>query len=192
MHEVVNLDDVCEWAASEENVWEFLENVKWNILVNNPNEFVTIKEIAKALNWQFGGHATVLHFLCRSLGLSPDMEIEERKDEKHSLVAYKYKPDTQGDRWTGLSRQESYQSFITNVIKQAVQYEKERTPLFIWYEIYCGKLYHSCITKIVKFFKDVKREKEDERRYKLLDEFEEKEKQLRKSRMEEMRARIEL
>ncbi len=113
MPDVMSLDEVFEWATSEINVWEFLENVKWDILVNKPNKFVTINEIAEKLNWQFEGYIEVMHFLCLPLSRLPD--IERREDTDHSLVAYMYKPAKLVDEWTKLNRQESYHSFIKKV-----------------------------------------------------------------------------
>lgn len=169
MAEVMNLDEVYEWATSEENVWKFLENVKWNILVNTPNKFVTINEIAKKLNWQFEEHAPEMSILCLPLSLSPEIEIEHRKDEEYSLEAYKYKQDIEkeGNR---LSRQKSYQSFIINVVEQGKQYEKEGTSPRIWSAIYRGMLYYTFLIEVVKFFKDVKREEELEKGDKRLEE----------------------
>jgi len=154
----VSLDEVEEWGTREENVWEFLESVKWDILVNNPDKFVAIKEIAKTLNWQFEGYAKFLHFLCLPLNLSPDIKIEEREDENHSLVAYKYKPDAKGT----IQKQESYctyRSFISMVEQEAMN----------WWDIYTVKGYYSCIKKVVEFFKEVKRNKENEKRDKIYD-----------------------
>lgn len=91
----VSLGEIEERGTKEESVWEFLEVVKWRILVKNPDKFVTIKEIANTVNWEFEDYAKILHFLCLPLNLSPDMKIEEQEDEDHSLVAYKYKPDAQ-------------------------------------------------------------------------------------------------
>ncbi len=106
----VNLDAVEEGGTKEENVWEFLEKVKWDILVTNPNKFVTIKEIAKTLNWQFEGDATVLHFLCLPLCFSSEIKIEEQEDKDHLKVAYKYNPDAPVGG-SAMPRQESYYSF---------------------------------------------------------------------------------
>lgn len=170
----MNLDEVYEWATSEENVWKFLENVKWDILVNTPNKFITINEIAKKLNWQFEEHALEMSILCLPLSLSPEIEIEEieiehRKDEEYSSEAYKYKPDIkkEGNR---LSRQKSYQSFIINVVEQGKQYEKEGTSPRIWSAVYRGMLYYTFLTEVVKFFNDVKREEELEKGDKRLEE----------------------
>ena len=140
----VSLDEIEERGTKEESVWEFLEVVKWRILVKNPDKFVTIKEIAKTLNWKFEGYAKILHFLCLPLSLSPDIKIEEREDEDDSLVAYKYKPDAQ----VTIQKQESYRtyrSFIRMV-------EQDRT--MNWGDVvYRVKGYYTCIKKVVEFFK---------------------------------------
>lgn len=162
MFEIESYEELEQWASIEENVWGFLEKVKWDILANNPNKFVRIRDIAENLNWQFEGYAEGMHSICLPLSLSPEIEIEERENEDPSLVAYKYKPYTQVDEFTRLNRQESYHSFIKNVVEQAVKYENEGTPLFIWSEIYDGKVYHSCITKVVNFFNSNERERLDE------------------------------
>jgi len=161
MFEIESYEELEQWASIEENVWGFLEKVKWDILANNPNKFVRIRDIAENLNWQFEGYAKGMHIICLPLSLSPEIEIEKRENEDPSLVAFKYEPDTEEDR-DRLSRQESYHSFIKNVVEQAVQYENEGTPLSIWSEIYDGKVYHSGITMVVHFFNSFERERLDE------------------------------
>lgn len=139
----VSLGEIEERGTKEESVWEFLEEVKWGILVNNPDKFVIIKEIANTVNWKFEDYAKILHFLCLPLSLSPDMKIEEQEDEDHSLVAYKYKPDAQ----VTIQKQESYRtyrSFIRMV-------EQDRT--MNWGDVYRVKGYYTCIKKVVEFFK---------------------------------------
>ena len=157
----VSLGEIEKWGTKVESVWGFLEVVKGGILVNNPDKFVTIKEIAKTLNWKFEGYAKILHFLCLPLSLSPDMKIEEQDDEDHSLVAYKYKPDAQ----VTIQKQESYRtyhSFIRMV---------EEDPTMNWGDVvYRVKGYYTGIKKVVKFFKEIEYNRLDEIRRKRRDE----------------------
>lgn len=112
MSEEVNLNEVYEWARKEDKLWEFLENIKWNILAEHPNKFVTIKEIAEKLNWQFDDYDLYIHklvILCLPLTFSADMEIECRENkENSSLSAYKYKPEADTDM---MSKSKSYYEF---------------------------------------------------------------------------------
>ena len=157
----VSLGEIEERGTKEESVWEFLEVVKWRILVKNPDKFVTIKEIANTVNWEFEDYAKILHFLCLPLSLSPDMKIEEQEDEDHSLVAYKYKPDAQ----VTIQKQESYRtyhSFIRMV---------EEDPTMNWGDVvYRVKGYYTGIKKVVKFFKEIEYNRLDEIRRKRRDE----------------------
>ena len=158
----VSLGEIEERGTKEESVWEFLEVVKGGILVNNPDKFVTIKEIANTVNWEFEGYAKILHFLCLPLSLSPDIKIEEREDEDHSLVAYKYKPDAQ----FAIQKQESYRTY-SSFIRRV---EEEENPTIKWGLVYRVKGYYTCIKKVVEFFKEIEYNRLDEIRRKRIDE----------------------
>ena len=158
----VSLGEIEKWGTKVESVWGFLEVVKGGILVNNPDKFVTIKEIAKTLNWKFEGYAKILHFLCLPLSLSPDIKIEEREDEDHSLVAYKYKPDAQ----FAIQKQESYRTYRLFIRRV----ELGENPTIKWGVVYRVKGYYSCIKKVVKFFKEIEYNRLDEIRRIVRDE----------------------
>lgn len=177
----VSLDEIEEWGTREENVWEFLERVKWGILVNNPEKFVTIKEIATTLKWEFEGYAKILHFLCLPLCLSPDMKIEEREGEDHSLVAYKYKPDAP----VTIQKQESYHTYSSFIL----MVEQEDTAMN-WWNIYSVKGYYTYIKKVVEFFKEIKYNRENEKRRRVTDEINRRFDELREIRRKESEAII--
>jgi hypothetical protein len=108
------------------------------------------------------------------------MKIEEQEDEDHSLVAYKYKPDAQ----VTIQKQESYRtyrSFISMI-------EQDRT--MNWGDVvHRVKGYYTCIKKVVEFFKEVKRNKEIEKRDKVYDKIYEGMEELRRIQRMEWEAR---
>jgi len=168
-----------------EELREFLEKVK-AILVNNPNEFVTIKDIANdnaikeilENKWNLCSDPdyAVMWFLCHAISyLSPHILCIECRDHvDYARWALKYNPDKQKDYQ---DRREDLER-----IRQLKQELRQATQ----------NLYDAIIREMVDFFPDFKREKELKRDDKRLDEFIEKEKELRKSRMEEFRAWREL
>lgn len=178
----VNLDAIEEWGTKEENVWEFLEKVKWDILVANPNKFVTIKEIAKTLNWQFEGDTTVLHFLCLPLYFSPEIKIEEQENEEHSLVAYKYIPDAQVGG-SAMPRQESYYSF-RSFIEMLIEQDSHRWGI----RNRNMAAYYSCIKKVAEIFWKIKFDRENEPRYRRDDKFDENTRKLKEKHREYLRS----
>ena len=164
---------------------EFLEKVK-AILVNNPNEFITIKEIANdnaikeiiegKWNLRSDPDYTVMWFLCHPIGcLSPDILYLECRDYvDYAQWALKYNQDKQKDyqdRREDLERmghlsQEWRQS--NQKLRQAIQ-----------------DLYDEIIREMVKFFPDFEGEEELRRQDKQLDEFEEGQKRLKRSLKDE-------
>jgi len=75
-------EDLYEWAA--ENLDQIIEDVQ-TILHNNPNRFVSLKEIAEELNWPFERYKE-LEWICffATCGLEYDQNYEqfEYKHEK--------------------------------------------------------------------------------------------------------------
>lgn len=170
-----------------EELREFLENVK-AILVNPPNEFVTIKEIAnnKAIKeitenkWKLCSDPdyAVMWFLCHPIGhLSPHILcIECRDHEDYARWALKYNPDRQKDHQERKGCGDSVRR--NQLIQELRQLQQE--------------IYDLTIIQMVDFFPDRELEEELKRRDRLLDEFEETQRRLRRCRMEENRGRRDI
>jgi hypothetical protein len=93
MPEEMNLEDLYEWAA--ENLDKIIEDVQ-TILHNNPNGFVSIREIGKKLNWPFEGYKE-LDWICliATCGLEYDQNYEQ--------LEYKYKKEfTDEDKFSDI------------------------------------------------------------------------------------------
>jgi len=196
---------------------EFLEKVK-AILVNNPNEFITIKEIAndnaikeileKKWNLCSDPDYAVRWFLCHPICcLSPYILcLEGRTHADYAQLALKYSPDKQKNyqdrredlerirlerirqlkqKWRQSSRklrqliQDSYDAIIRD--KQEWRQSNQKLRQLT------QDLYDAIIREMVKFFPDFEGEEELRRQDKLLDEFEEGQKRLKRSLHDEER-----
>jgi len=123
MPEVKSLFEVAKWMSVEENARVFLKDIR-GILSNNPNNFVTIKEMVNKLKWTFEKDAMLMYLLTMPLGLSPEIEILDDKDV--SLVAYKYNPNARvGHKVEDWSR-EKYNEFVTDNVKYCREYKIKR------------------------------------------------------------------
>ena len=161
-----------------EELREFLENVKAILVNKHPNEFVTIKEIAndnaikeileKKWNLCSDPDYAVRWFLCHPISfLSPHTLCLECRDHvDYAQWALKYNPDRQGDyqETKGHDDLDRKQNHIIQKLRQLGQ-----------------EAYDLTIIVMVDIFPDIELEEEREKRYKLLDDFEETQRRLKKS-----------
>lgn len=167
---------------------EFIEKVK-TILVNHPNEFVTIKEIANTaaikeiLEHKWNLHSdpdyAVRWFLFHPISfLSPYLLCLECRDhEDYAQWALKYNPDKQKD----YQESEEYSDTVrrlNHIIQQLRELSQE------YYDI--------TIERMVAFFPDIAHDEELIRRDRRLDELEEMQMRLRRSQLDENRGRRDI
>ena len=167
---------------------EFIETVK-TILVNHPNEFVTIKEIANTaaikeiLEHKWNLHSdpdyAVRWFLFHPISfLSPDILCLECHDhEDYAQWALKYNPDKQKD----YQESEEYSDTVRR-LNHIIQRLRELSQEY----------YDITIEQMVAFFPDIEHEEELIRRDRLLDEVEEMQMRLRRSQLDENRGRRDI
>ena len=170
-------------TIQREDLRKFLENVK-AILLNNPNEFITIKDIAndnaikKILEnkWNLCSDpdCAVMWFLCHPIRwLSPYILcLECRTHADYAQWALKYNPDKQKDYQ---DRKLNHVSQILRQRSQELNYGYQRLRQL------SQEMYDEIIREMVKFFPDFEGEEELRRQDKLLDEFEEEQKRLKRS-----------
>ena len=164
---------------------EFIEKVK-TILVNHPNEFVTIKEIANTaaikeiLEHKWNLHSdpdyAVRWFLFHPISfLSPDILCLECRDhEDYAQWALKYNPDKQKD----YQESEEYSDTVRR-LNHIIQRLRELSQEY----------YDITIEQMVAFFPDIEHEEELIRRDRRLDKFEEMQRRWRRSQLDENRGR---
>ena len=171
-----------------EDLKEFLEKVK-TILVNHPNEFVTIKEIANTaaikeiLEHKWNLHSdpdyAVRWFLCHPISfLSPNILCLECRDhEDYVQWALKYNPDKQKD----YQESEEYSDTVRR-LNHIIQRLRELSQEY----------YDITIERMVDFFPDIAHEEELRRCDRRLDELEEMQMRLRRSQLDENRGRRDI
>jgi hypothetical protein len=160
-----------------EELREFLEKVK-AILVNNPNEFATIKDIANdnaikeilENKWNLSSDPdyAVRWFLCHPISyLSPDILCLECRDHaEYAQWALKYNPDREKEELYPNDREWNH---IIQELRQLRQ-----------------KLYDLKIKAMVDFFPDLELEEELKRREEQLKKFEEEATKQEKRNKEEI------
>jgi hypothetical protein len=112
MTENQNLDEFLEWAMDSDNVNEFCANL-YGDLMGKPNEFVTIREIAMKMNWEFYGYAELVCLLCYPNTVLPDIVTKE--DEAYESWAYKYNPDANYTEWEHTFWYDRYGELLSEV-----------------------------------------------------------------------------
>lgn len=185
---------------------EFLEKEKV-ILLNNPNEFVTIKDIAddnaikEIIEGKWNLHRdpeyAVRWFLCHPIRyLSPYILcLECRTHADYAQWALKYNPDRQKDdqdrefqEWNYRYQRLRYHSQELRQLNQESNYMYQRSRQSNQkLRQAIQDLYDEIIREMVKFFPDFEREEELRRQDKLLDEFEKGQKRLKRSLHDEER-----
>ena len=161
---------------------EFLEKVK-AILVNNPNEFTTIKEIAddnaieEIIEGKWNLHRdpeyAVRWFLCHPIGcLSPDILCLECRDHvDYAQWALKYNPDKQKDY------QDRKLNHVSQRLRQLSQEIRQHSQ----------EIYDLTIRAMVEFFPDIELEEKLRRDDKQLNDFEQSQRRHRRSLLDEER-----